>query len=175
MVVYINRQPPADYYCVEAIAPYLPGVLVEPTNVTVGGVWVCPSTKQETQQTINNTVAFWGYFDSCYGYFACVDLWPTNQMTLPQDLTAKELRSDRLLMCDALDWWHVNGCWTYNHGRCPGINTDPGLAGWGGMNQHYGDGRVVWKGAMAYDLQALYCRSSGVGLVRGAAGDTTFY
>ena len=175
VVVYINRQPPAFFYCVEAIAPYLPGVGVQPTNVFVGGVWFCPSTRQETQDEINQTVQAWHYFNSSYGYFGRVDLWPTNQTTRPDDLTARELRSDRLLMCDSLCRWHVNLCWTYNHGRCPGINLDPSLAGWDGMNQLYGDGRVSWKGAKTYDLQALYDCSPGIGLVRGAAGDTTFY
>jgi prepilin-type N-terminal cleavage/methylation domain-containing protein len=175
VVVNIYKQPPASFNCVEALAPYLPGVRVEPGNATVGGIWFCPSTRQETQEAINNTIQNWHYFNSSYGYFGRVDLWRTNQLTRPEDLTAKELRSDRLLMCDSLCWWHVNGCWTYNHGRCPGINRDPSLAGWDGMNQLYGDGRVVWKSAKAYDRQALSTRSSNIGLVRGCAGDTSFY
>ena len=175
VVVYAYRQPPADFNCVEALAPYLPGVRLEPGNVMVGGIWFCPSTKQESQQEINNTIQFWHYFNSSYGYFGRVDLWRTNQMTRPEDLTAKELKSDRLLMSDSLCWWHVNRCWTYNHGRCPGINRDPSLEGLDGMNQLYGDGRVVWKRSRALDLPGLYSRSSSVGQVRGAAGDTTFY
>ena len=175
VVVNIYRQPEADFYCVEAMASYLPGVRLEPTNATIGGIWFCPSTKQETQAQINSAIAFWRFFNSSYCYFARVDRWRTHQMTRPDDLTAKELRADRLLMSDWLFWWHGDGCWSYNHGARPGHHLDPTPARFDGLNQLYGDGRVVWKPRKTFDLPALWSRSSGLGLVRGCAGDTTFY
>ena len=175
IVVDIYRQPPADYYCVEAMAPYLPGIRLDPDNLTIGGIWFCPSTRQETQADINSTVAFWGFFNSSYSYFARDDLWRTNQMTRPDDLTAKEMRADRLLMSDWLFWWHGNGCWSYNHGACPGHHQDSTPPRFDGLNQLYGDGRVNWKAARTFDLPALYSRSSSLGQVFGCGGDTTFY
>lgn len=72
-------------------------------------------------------------------------------------------------------WWHVNRCWSYNHGKCPGINRAPDLSGFDGLNQLYGDGRVLWQPVHAFDLPALYARSDTISLVRGCVGDTTFY
>ncbi len=93
----------------------------------------------------------WGYFNSSYGFFGRVDRWKDYQRTRPDDLTGKELRSDRLLMSDGLGWWHVNQCWSYNHGKRPGINLDPTPPGFDGLNQLFGDGRVTWKSKSVHD------------------------
>ncbi|PYK99272.1 MAG: hypothetical protein DME19_09240 [Verrucomicrobia bacterium] len=167
-VVFIWRTPPADYLSVEALAPYLPGVHVAPGNVEVGGIWWCPSTRQDTQKEVNDVVNFWRYFNFSYSYFGRVDLWRPGQATQPDDLTAKQLRSDRLLMSDALVWFDYGKRWTYNHGKRPGIAQDPGPPGFDGLNQLYGDGRVTWK------LPALYAHT-GSGMVRATAGGITFY
>ena len=174
-IVFIRRAPPADYLSVEALAPYLPGVHVAPGNVEVGGIWWCPSTRQDTQKELNDVVNFWGYFNSSYSYFARVDLWRPGQATQPADLTAKELRSDRLLMSDVLVWWDYGKLWSYNHGKKPGIVQDPGPPGIDGLNQLYGDGRVIWKSAKQFDLPALYARTGTNGMVRATVGGITFY
>ena len=110
-----------------------------------------------------------------YSYFARVDLWRPGQAIQPDELTAKELRSDRLLMSDVLVWWDYGKLWSYNHGKKPGIVQDPGPPGIDGLNQLYGDGRVVWKSAKQFDLPALYSRTLTNGMVRATAGGITFY
>ena len=174
-VVLVWRMPDKDYLSVEALARYLPGVHVAPGDVDVGGIWWCPSTRQSTQQEINDVVNFWTYFNFSYSYFGRVDLWRPGQATQPDDLTAKELRSDRLLMSDLLVWWDYGKLWSYNHGRRPGIVQDPGPPGIDGLNQLYGDGRVSWKPARQFDLPALYARTLTNGTVRATAGGITFY
>jgi len=175
-VVMIWRKPEADYLSVEALAPYLPGVRIVPGDVEVGGIWWCPSTRQDTQRELNDVVNFWGYFDFSYSYFGRVDLWRPGQATQPDDLTAKQLRSDRLLMSDVLVWWDYGKRWSYNHGKKPGIAQDPGPPGIDGLNQLYGDGRVTWKSAKQFDLPALYARTGGTnGMVRATVGGITFY
>ena len=174
-VVLIWRKQNNDYLSVEALAPYLPGVRVVPGDVEVGGIWWCPSTRQSTKQEINDVVNFWTYFNFSYSYFARVDVWRPGQATQPDDLTAKELRSDRLLMSDVLVWWDYGKLWSYNHGKRPGIVQDPGPPGFDGLNQLYGDGRVSWKSAKHFDLPALYARTLTNGMVRATAGGITFY
>jgi prepilin-type N-terminal cleavage/methylation domain-containing protein len=174
-VVLIWRKTGVDYLSVEALAPYLPGVRVTPGEVEVGGIWWCPSTRQSTRQELNDVINVWGYFNSSYSYFGRVDLWRAGQATQPDDLTAKQLRSDRLLMSDVLVWWDYGKLWSYNHGRKPGIVQDPGPPGFDGLNQLYGDGRVTWKSAKQFDLPALYARTGTNGMVRATVGGITFY
>lgn len=174
-IVLIGRRPAADFLSIEALAPYLPGVRIVPGDVEVGGIWWCPSTRQSTRQEVNDVVNVWGYFNSSYSYFGRVDRWRPGQATQADDLTAKELRSDRLLMSDALLWWDYGKLWTYNHGRKPGIVQDPGPPGITGLNQLHGDCRVTWKAANRFDLPALYARNVTNGTVRATVGGITFY
>ena len=175
VVVNIKKQSGADFHCVEAMAPYLPGVRLSSGENTIGGIWFCPSTKSETKAELNSVIDTWGYFNSSYGYFGRVDRWKDYQRTRPDDLTGREFRSDRLLMSDSLGFWHVNQHWTYNHGKRPGINLDPTPPGFDGLNQLYGDGRVAWKSAKKFNLPVLHSRSDANGLARGCAGDLSFY
>jgi len=174
-IVLAWRRPGADFLSIEGLALYLPGVRIAPGNVEVGGVWWCPSTRQPTRQEVNSVVNGWGYFNASYSYFGRVDRWRPGQATRADDLTAKELQSDRLLMSDALVWWDFGKLWTYNHGRKPGIVQDPGPPGITGLNQLYGDCRVTWKAANRFDLPALSARRVTNGIVRSTLGGLTFY
>jgi hypothetical protein len=69
----------------------------------------------------------------------------------------------------------VNNAWTYNHGRLPGINTDPGPPAFTGLNQLYGDGRVVWKPVTKFDVPNLNPSNTNAGVVRAFATDATYY
>lgn len=174
-VVLLWRRPGVDYFSVEALARYLPGVRATPGDVDIGGIWWCPSTRVDTKKEVMDVVDFWGYFNSCYSYFARVDLWRPGQAVAPDELTAKQLRSDRLLMSDVLVWWDYGKLWSYNHGKKPGILQDAGPPGFDGLSQLYGDGRVVWKPARQFDLPNLYSRTGTNGMVRATVGGITFY
>jgi hypothetical protein len=78
-------------------------------------------------------------------------------------------------MSDVLSHWHVDTSWTYNHGKRPGINTDPGPPGFSGLNQLFGDGRVVWKSRNRFDISNLHPANNAIGVVRAYSTDSTFY
>jgi len=173
-VVNLFRQPEADYYCVEAILPYLPGIRLDLEGLDVGGIWWCPSAKRPTRDEVRAQGRSWGFLSTSYSYFARSDRWKTNQATRPQDLVAKELQADRLLMTDVLFHWNVDRSWTYNHGKKP-WGSDPGPPAFSGLNQLYGDAHVGWKSAKQFDLAALRPENDSIGLVRGYSTDTSFY
>jgi hypothetical protein len=70
----------------------------------------------------------------------------------------------------------MNHGWTYNHGRHPGVNLDTGYPpGFTGLNQLYGDGRVIWKNVGQFDMHHLNNTNNSIGLVYGNLGDTSYY
>jgi len=123
----------------------------------------------------------WGGFSFSYSYFGRVERWGPGEATRPQDLTETEPKSDRLLMSDQLfHWWYTDG-WAYNHGeRGP---RDSGPAGVetvapytvAGLNQLYGDGRVVWKNGNRMNRPNIKSSITTNGMVRAYSTDTTFY
>jgi prepilin-type N-terminal cleavage/methylation domain-containing protein len=174
--VYVHSQPLPQYINVEAILPYIPGLnldLINTANVNVGGIWWCPSCpKEDVSLTIGTAQA--GWFNSAYSYFARVENWQPGQATMPDDLTGKELRADKLLMTDRFNKSTVLGSWSYNHGKFAGVYTDLGPPRLSGIHHLYGDGHVIWKAANKFNVPALYMGNPNVGAVPGP-GATTFY
>lgn len=174
-IVTMRNVPGYSYFTLEAFASYLPGVNPTPTGANVGGIWWCPSPPAPVPVDVASVIRDWGWFNSSYSFFGRVDLWQSGAASHPEDLTAKNLASDRLLMDDVLSVWHVNGTWTYNHGRRPGVQIDPGPPAFAGLNQLFGDGRVVWKSVKKFDVPNLNSGNNAVGVVRAYSADATFY
>ena len=78
-------------------------------------------------------------------------------------------------MSDLLSHWHVDDSWSYNHGKRSGINTDFAPPQFTGLNQLYGDGRVVWKSAKKFDVTNLNSANPNVGVVKAFSTDSTYY
>jgi hypothetical protein len=173
--VTMQNVPGVSYYTLEALGPYIPGVNPTPAGADVAGIWWCPSPPAPIPADVASVIRDWGWFNSSYSYFGRVDVWKPSEASHPEDLTEKEPVSSRLLMSDVLSHWHVDNSWSYNHGRRAGINTDPGPPEFSGLNQLYGDGRVVWKSAKKFDLPNLIAGTSSVGMVRAFGTDATFY
>ena len=174
-VVTVRNVAGKTYYAVEAMTPYLPGVNPNGTSVDVGGIWWCPSPPPPIPADVATVIRDWGYFNSAYSYFGRVDLWPPAAASRPDDLTAKTLAPGRLLMSDLLAHWHVDDSWSYNHGKRPGINTDRAPAAFAGLNQLFGDGRVVWKSVKKFDMPNLVPSNPNAGVVRAYSTDATYY
>jgi prepilin-type N-terminal cleavage/methylation domain-containing protein len=172
--VTMRNVPGYSYYTLEALGGYIPGVNPTPTGADVGGIWWCPSPPAPIPADVASVIHDWGWFNSAYSYFGRVDVWTPYEATHPQDLTRKELVSDRLLMSDLLSHWNFDNSWSYNHGKRPGINTDPGPPAFAGLNQLYGDGRVAWKPAGKF-LTPLNPNNSSIPMVRAYSTDSTFY
>ena len=163
------------YYTVEAMARYIPGLNPNGTSVDVGGIWWCPSPPPPIPADVAAVIRDWGWFNSSYSYFGRVDVWAPSSASRPQDLTAKHLAPDRLLKSDILSHWHADDSWSYNHGKRPGINTDRAPAEFSGLNQLFGDGRVVWKPVSRFDVPNLNPGNSAIGVVRAYSTDATYY
>jgi hypothetical protein len=172
--VTVYDVPGKNYLTVEAMAPYLPGVSLAGGSVDVGGIWWCPSPPSPIPADVQAVIAAWGWFNSTYSYFGRVDLWPTSA-SHPEDLTERTLEPDRLLQSDLLSHWHVDDSWSYNHGKRPGINTDRAPAAFSGLNQLFGDGRVIWKSVREFDVPNLNPGNPNVGMVRAYSTDATYY
>lgn len=173
--VTVRNVPGYSYVTVEAMAPYVPGLNPTGTSVDVGGIWWCPSPPAPIAADVAAVIRDWGWFNSAYSYFGRVDLWSTGSASRPDDLTGRRLVPDRLLMSDLLSQWHVDESWSYNHGRRPGINTDHTPAAFSGLNQMFGDGRVVWKPAKRFDVSNLVSSNPEIGVVRAYSTDATYY
>ncbi|MDB6121930.1 MAG: type secretion system protein [Pedosphaera sp.] len=176
----------SQYFNAEALAPYFTGFrVIDRTAKTadVGGIWWCPSSLPRTDQSVQTEMNTWGLFSYSYGYFARVEMWKSGQATRPQDLTEKELRPDRLLMSDELNHWSATKGWTYNHGingpRCADPSYNKMEVGppnnVAGLNQLFGDGRVVWKSGNTMDKASISPANSAIGMVRAWSTDSTFY
>src|SRR6266513_4522188 len=123
-VILLKRQPDPQFLNLEAIAPYIPGLNIDLNNVSniyVGGIWWCPSSVKEAMDELIMVVQGYGHFKMSYEYFARVEQWKPNQASRPDDLTANELRTDRLLMTDTLNQSGWLQSWAYNHGKMPGM------------------------------------------------------
>ena len=83
-------------------------------------------------------------------------------------MTAKELVGTRLLMSDFFRWRPTANsigypAWIYNHGKFGWSCLYEGYVDWGwpnpaaatGLNELFGDGRVVWKHTSTMDLELL--------------------
>jgi hypothetical protein len=176
-ILFVHQQPTPQFLNVEAIVPYLPGLKLDAVNINniyVDGIWWCPSGVKRDLATILSMSGPGGWFDDSYCYFARVENWKPGQATMPNDLTSKELRADKLLMSDILIKSTTLGTWTYNHGKTPGWYVDPSPPGFSGIHHLYGDGRVIWKSVKRFNVQDLYMGNPNVGAVPGP-GSTTFY
>ena len=180
--VYVFGSVGPQYLNAEAVNPYFGDYHVQnqaARQASVRGIWWCPSAVPRTPEDIQAEISGWGLFSCSYSYFARVNKWPAEQATHPEDLTDNELRSDRLLMADVAARWWLNGQWSYNHGyhgsagaNAPEFVTPNNLAG---INQLYGDGRVVWKSAKQMNKAAIAAADPSVGFVRGYASDIIIY
>jgi len=173
--VTVRNVPGKSYLTVEAMAPYLPGLNPNGTSVDVGGIWWCPSPPPPIPADVAAVIRDWGWFNSTYTYFGRVDLWSPSSASRPDDLTARSLAADRLLMSDLLSHWHADDSWSYNHGKRSGINTDRAPAAFTGLNQLFGDGRVVWKSVKKFDVPNLIPSNPNIGVVRAYSTDATYY
>jgi prepilin-type N-terminal cleavage/methylation domain-containing protein len=174
--VQMVNVPGHDYFTAQVLQNYVPGVNPKPGGADVGGIWWCPSCPGPFDSEISYVIQGWGWFNCTYAYFGRVDLFESGCPTQPQDLTARELSPNCLLMSDALNYSPGVGGWGYNHGPNPGTTHDPTMyARITGLNQLYGDGRAAWKNANQFNLSALTYGNDAVGQVRGLNGFTTFY
>jgi prepilin-type N-terminal cleavage/methylation domain-containing protein len=180
--VYVFGAGGTKYLNAEAMNPYSGGYHVENPaahQATVGGIWWCPSAVPRTPADVQSEMAYWGLFWHSYSYFARVSKWSAGQATHPEDLTDNELRNDRLLMADitARGWQFKE--WTYNHGYHGARGGTPaeyvGPNNLAGINQLYGDGRVVWKSARQMNKAAITAADPSVGFVRGYSSDILIY
>ena len=177
-VIRLKRQPDPQFFNLEAVAPYLPGVhidLGDLNNIYVDGIWWCPSSVKESFDQLVMVIRANGHLNMSYEYFARVEKWKPNQASFPDDLTANELRADRLLMTDMLNqsgWLHS---WAYNHGKIPGMYRDPGPPGFSGIHHLYGDGHVIWKSSKRFNIEDLQPGNVNVAVVPGSRGDATYY
>lgn len=173
--VTVRNVPGKSYNTVEAMGAYVPGLNPNGSSVDVGGIWWCPSPPAPIPADVAAVIRDWGWFNSSYSYFGRVDIWSPGSASRPEELTAKGLSPDRLLMSDLLSHWHVDDSWSYNHGKRPGINTDRAPAAFSGLNQLFGDGHVVWKSVKKFDVPNLGPSNPNVGVVRAYSTSATYY
>lgn len=179
VTLYNSANPTGTAYLTwEAVSPYVPGVTPLPNSLLdIEGIWWCPSAPPLGSSDIVANVVANRWFSWSYCYFGRVDNWTTREAPRPQDLTAKELAPNRLVMSDVLNFAPYQGkTWSYNHGKKPGFFHDFGATpSFTGLNQLYGDGRVVWKGANQFDATSLISGNNSVGQVRAYGTDSVFY
>lgn len=165
----IRRADYAGELSLPAFGPYTNNVDLNNPNLVkhYTGIFWCPSNRDAygveehgAWLTHHVTNGFnWTPFTYCY--FARVDLTPT-WATFPDQLTGRELRSDRLLMNDATYCGGASGFggllfWIYNHARSgsSGAFLDPApVEAIAGTNNCYGDGHVEWL-TQPFNLTAL--------------------
>jgi prepilin-type N-terminal cleavage/methylation domain-containing protein len=170
----------------EAISPYFAGFRIidrATRKVEVRGVWWCPSMVPYSREYVQQIIDSWGFFTTSYSYFIRAEKWKPGQATHPQDLTENELRADRLLVGDQLSNWHVSGGWTYGHGfkgpricmpefNALEVGQPMNLAG---LNELFGDGRVVWKTGTALKKATISPNDPNCAMVRSFASSAIFY
>jgi prepilin-type N-terminal cleavage/methylation domain-containing protein len=183
-MAWVNKPPGTPYFNAQAMTAYFPGFrIVNPATgqVDISGIWWCPSMIPRRPQDVQAEIATWGAFQFSYAYFGEVQKWGPGEATRPQDLTEAEPLSTRLLMSDQLFHWWVTDGWAYSHGKIGPRDGGPQnvekvhpytLAG---LNQLYGDGRVVWKSAGYMNVRAMSPLNPTNGFVRAYATDSTFY
>ncbi|MEW6156971.1 MAG: prepilin-type N-terminal cleavage/methylation domain-containing protein [Verrucomicrobiota bacterium] len=175
-VINVRATSGREFYNVEAMAPYLPGIRFSQSvdDLDVGGIWWCPSAKKPSKESVRSQAKNWGFITTSYSYFARAETWASGQASRPQDLVEDRLLSDRLLMADLLFHWNADRRYYYNHGKL-GSAGDPNLSGFSGVHHLYGDGRVIWKSSKKFDLPKTRPDNNEIGLVRGYSTDTSFY
>ena len=174
-VVMMRNTPGRTFFTLEAFGSYIPGVNPTPTGADVGGIWWCPSPPSPIPADVASVIAGWGWFNSTYSFFGRADTWMPSEATRPDDLAQKGLDATHLVMSDQLTQWHVDNSWSYSHGQRPGINTDVSPPRFSGLNQLFGDGRVVWKSVKKFDVQNLNINNINTGVVKAFATDATYY
>ena len=176
-VILLRRQPDPQFFNLEAVAPYIPGLRIDPTDlggIYARGIWWCPSSKKEDPDEVRMVMGF-GWFNTSYSYFARVEKWKPNQRTSPDDLTASDLRADRLLMSDMLNESGWLRKWAYNHGKVPGLYFDSPPPKFSGIHHLFGDGHVIWKSVRQFKIEDLRPGNPNIGAVPGSSGDATYY
>lgn len=173
--ILIRRDPFRDFWCLETLRPYLTGVRLEGDEISVGSIWVCPSTRREPVEWTSAIARSFGHFNADYAYFARVDLWKPHQAQRPDDLTGERLDPDRLLMSDLLCYWGDEGRWWYNHGRTPGAYRDHGPPQFDGLNQLWGDASVCWKPRKRITADEVNPANPAAPFIRGHGRDGVFY
>ena len=86
-------------------------------------------------------------------------------------------------MSDELYYWQGNDGWTYNHGINGPRSADPSYnkmevgppMNVAGLNQLFGDGRVVWKSGNLMDKASINPANSAIGMVKAWSTDSDFY
>ncbi len=170
----------------EAISPYVSGIRYlnkAAHQLEVSGIWWCPSAIRPSKEELQQEVTSWGGFFHSYSYFGRVENWAA-MATRPQELTENVLKAERLLMGDDLFHWWANDAWSYNHGINGARSADPskntGLdvgspRSMAGLNQLFGDGRVVWRTGRSLNKFTLSVTDPAAGYVKGYATDASFY
>jgi prepilin-type N-terminal cleavage/methylation domain-containing protein len=143
-----------SFFNAEAMAPYVPGIRITATETEVTGLWWCPSTKVPSKEDVKKQADGWGFISTSYAYFARSDRFSSRSASRPQDLVAKDLTHDRLLMTDDLFLWNADGGYYYNHGKRPWSGEKP-YPSFSGLNQLFGDGHVLWKTSKMFDVTKL--------------------
>ena len=174
-VVSMRNTPGRTFFTLESFGSYIPGVNPTPTGADVGGIWWCPGPPAPIPADVASVIRDWGWFNATYSFYGRADTWSPQEATRPNDLSQKGLDANRLLMSDLLSQWHVDNSWSYNHGLHPGINTDATPPKFSGLNELFGDGRVVWKSVKKFDLPNLNIGNTNTGVVRAFATDATYY
>jgi prepilin-type N-terminal cleavage/methylation domain-containing protein len=178
-------------FMAETIGPYIPGFNFKKS--VFGGCWTCPSNKLSMERMYQICMANGGGPDSYihlqFSYFARVDLWLQYCVTKPQELTAKEMSSNRLLMADTIYRFGAGGAdsggWWFNHGKHgPSVHSRlfgpvyKGIPPITGINRLFGDGHVDWKDGRQFDTKAMEACTSDrmAGAGRPSVGtDVCFY
>jgi prepilin-type N-terminal cleavage/methylation domain-containing protein len=168
----IDSMPGGNYFSVEAMTPYVPGIEVTSSDCQIGGVWWCPSRVPWSTQIQLSTISVWGWLNWSYAYYGQVDLWTNNNDPQPQTATADVLDGNCVLMADEL--YYGGGLWNYNHGARSGISDNSLFPQISGLNELYGDGRVTWKPAMQF-VNPLTSGNNAAPQARESGGATTFY
>ena len=174
-VVMMRNTAGRSFFALEAFGSYFPGVNPTPAGADVGGIWWCPSAPPPIPADVASVISAWGWFNATYSFFGRADRWKPSEATRPNDLAQRGLDSNHLLMSDQLTQWHVDNSWSYNHGQHPGINADSSPPNFSGLNQLYGDGRVVWKSVKKFDVPNLKTSNTNTGVGRAFATDATYY
>lgn len=168
------KSSPESFFNAEAMAPYIPGIRINATNIDVTGIWWCPTIKVPKQDVINSQGFGWGYISTSYAYFGRSDLFMPAYASRPDDLPGKILEPSRLLMSDELFLWNADSAYYYNHGKHPWTGDKP-YPNFAGLNQLWCDGSVAWKVGKKFDPTTLTPSNRQIGWVKGYSTDTTFY
>jgi prepilin-type N-terminal cleavage/methylation domain-containing protein len=178
-----------------AITPYIPGFDLDKQEFSPA--WICPSGaldktklfnewKSHMDQPAEQLQRIW--FPTSYAYFARADQWG-KYSTEPQELTGRQLSSNKIVMADNIFRWHVDGSWWYNHGKTGGsvhdirfgknvVIGEPQIIG---NNQLFGDGAVIWKSESEFDPELMdRCdpdvrQTYSSGTTPNLGADTTFW